>query len=135
MSVYLKKQLVKAAYNGSIFVPPERFYVALYTSTGPSETDATVNELSGQNYARAEWFPTMVDEDGLVTNSTRISFLPAVESWDQITYIGVVDEAGNLLDYGQITTPRTIYNNSSFAILPGEIVIQYNDVYIPEPPV
>lgn len=126
MSDYLEGKLIGVTYNGGTFTAPTNFYLALYTGTGPTESDASVNELSGGGYARVEWFPdTAVTPEWVVSNDADITFAEATADWSIINHVGIIDNLGNLLDYGPITTPRTILTGGVFKVLTGELDIQY----------
>ncbi len=125
-SQYLREKLTAATYNGVAFTPPTNFYLALYTLTGPVGLDPTMHELTGGNYSRVEWFPTVGTEpEWTVSNNEHIIFPTASLDWDIVTHLGIIDNLGNLLDHGPIITPRTIYAGGVFRVLIGELDIQY----------
>ena len=126
MSDYLEGKLIGVAYNGVAFTPPTTWDLALYTSTGPTEADASANELAGGGYARTSFNPTTaVTPDWIVSNDADITFPTATGDWSIINHVGIIDNLGNLLDYGPITTPRTVLTDGVFKVLLGELDIQY----------
>ena len=126
MSDYLEGKLIGVTYNGGTFTAPTSWDLALYTSTGPTESDASANELAGGGYARTAFTPTTaVTPDWIVSNDADITFPTATGDWSVINHVGVIDNLGNLLDYGPITTPRTVLTDGVFKVLLGELDIQY----------
>ncbi len=126
ISSYLEQKLMANTYSGVAYTPPTNWYVALYTSTGPIPTDASVNELSTGGYSRMEFFPdTIVGPDYIMSNDADIQFPTAEADWPIINHIGIIDNLGNLLDYGPITTPRTVLLDGIFKILLGELDVQF----------
>ncbi len=126
MSPYMREKMIGITYNGKSFTPPTNFYLVLYTSTGPTALDPFANELVGGGYVRIEWFPTeAVAPDWIVWNNAEIVLPIATVDWDIINHIGIVDNLGNLLDYGPVITPRTILAGGTYRARTGEIYIQY----------
>lgn len=109
---------------------PATLYIALYTSTpGPDGTGGT--EVTGGSYARkavtnndTNW-PDAVD--GVKENGTPITFAAATADWGIIEGVGVHDHAtaGNLHDFGDLETPRTVLNSDQFSFAAGQLIISY----------
>ena len=63
-------------------------------------------------YARVELNSLGEPVDGLVTNQQAINFNESTNGWGTVTHFVVYDSneagAGNLLMYGELTTPRTV---------------------------
>lgn len=125
MSDYLEEKLLKLMYTGGTMTAPTQWYIGLY-NTDPTD-DASGTELSGGAYARQAWTPTIgVGPDWTVSNTADITFPVATANWATINFIAIFDgAAGNMLDYGAITTPRTVLTDGVFKILAGELDVQY----------
>ena len=124
MSDYLEGKLIKVAYNGVAFTPPTTWEVRLY-NTDPTDADSGT-ELSLGGYAPTLFTPTTaVTPEWIVSNNADIVFPTATADWATINFVAVFDNLGNMLDYGAITTPRTVLTDGVFKILLGELDIQY----------
>lgn len=90
---------------------PATVYVGLYTSN-PDE-GGTGDEVltAGTGYARVSVANTDDNwpdaSSGVKVNATKIQFPLVVSSWGDISHFGIFDAAtaGNLLVYGEITSP------------------------------
>lgn len=91
---------------------PTEYYIGLSTSE-PNVSGANVNEPSTDaGYARVKLTSLSEPVDGVVTNSLAINFNESTASWGTITHFVIYDSAeadsGNLLMYGELSTPRAV---------------------------
>lgn len=91
---------------------PTEYYIGLSTSE-PNGSGANVNEPSTDaGYARVKLTSLSEPVDGVVTNSLAINFNESTASWGTITHFVIYDSAeadsGNLLMYGELSTPRAV---------------------------
>ena len=88
---------------------PTRYYIGLST-TAPTITGTNVSEPSGSGYARVELTTLGKPSGGVVTNSASVDFPESTASWGTVTHFVIYDAltGGNLLQYGQLSTPRSI---------------------------
>lgn len=130
MSNYLEKALNDHVLGGGDFTRPGTVYFALFT--GVTDGDAgTVTQVSGGSYARAAVtnnstnFPGASLGSGSKSNGQQITFPTATGSWGTVTHWGVYDapSGGNLLYWGELTSPRNIgtgdtprFNEGAFTI-------------------
>lgn len=91
---------------------PTKYYIGLST-TAPAINGTGVNEPSTDAaYARVELTSLGEPVDGVVTNTAAINFEESTASWGNITHFVIFDSAtvdsGNLLMYGELSTPRSV---------------------------
>jgi hypothetical protein len=140
MTDYLENKIIDWLLRGQAFTPPSTVYVGLFT-TAPTDAGGGV-EVSGGSYARvavactlANWAGTQgagsttasTGSSGTTSNNVAITFPAPTANWGTVTAFGLFDAAtgGNLLIYGNLTTPKTINNGDaapSFA--PGALTFQ-----------
>ncbi len=123
-SDYLENAILNAVLNQTSFVVSTP-YVALCTVAPTDSSGGT--EVSGGSYARAasttSW-PTATT--GTCSNDVAIAYPTATADWGNCLAFKIMDAStgGNMLYWGDITTPRTILNGDTtptFAI--GALVI------------
>ena len=91
---------------------PAKYYLGLST-TAPDLDGQNVTEPSTDaGYARVELTTLSAPTDGLVTNQQAVNFEESTNNWGTVTHFVIFDAAeantGNLLMYGELTTPRTV---------------------------
>lgn len=88
---------------------PTHYFIGLST-TAPTITGTNVSEPSGSGYARVELTTLSKPSGGVVTNTAAIDFHESTASWGTVTHFVIYDAltGGNLLQYGQLSTPRSI---------------------------
>lgn len=91
---------------------PTKYYLGLSTSAPDTNGSNVTEPSSSAGYARVELTSLGEPTDGLVTNQQAINFNESTSGWGTITHFVVYDAegvgAGNLLMYGELTTPRTV---------------------------
>lgn len=91
---------------------PTKYYLGLSTSAPDTNGSNVTEPSSSAGYARVELASLGEPADGLVTNQQAINFNESTSGWGTITHFVVYDAegvgAGNLLMYGELTTPRTV---------------------------
>lgn len=91
---------------------PMKYYIGLST-TAPTVNGTGVNEPSADaGYARVELTSLSEPIDGVVTNTAAINFDESTASWGGVTHFVIYDsdavDSGNLLMYGELSTPRSV---------------------------
>lgn len=88
---------------------PTQYFIGLST-TAPTVTGTNVSEPSGAGYSRVELTTLGKPSGGVVTNTASVDFPESTASWGTVTYFVIYDAltGGNLLQYGQLSTPRSI---------------------------
>lgn len=91
---------------------PAEYYIGL-SSTAPNMDGTNVGEPStSSGYARIKLDCLSEPTDGVVTNTLAINFDESTVSWGTITHFVIYDTgtagSGNLLMYGELSTPRTV---------------------------
>lgn len=130
MSNYLENKLIDYVFRGQSYTPPGNTWIGLLT-TGTSDANTGQVEVSGGNYARVQvgstllnWSATQgssntsisVGDNGTTYNINAITFpVPTGANWGVITAFGMYDAVtgGNLLFYGNLTTPKTVNNGDA----------------------
>jgi hypothetical protein len=130
LSDYLEEALMKAIFHATPFSPPPSVFVGLFTTT-PTDSNNGV-EASGTNYTRIEvnctsgWNPPVAMVGGFrCDNAAIIEFPVAGGNWGTINGVGIYDAAtnGNLLFYGNLTTPQTCVTGSQIKFAIGDLDI------------
>ncbi len=133
VSNYLENKLIDFIWRGEEFTPPEKVYVALFT-TAPNDAGGGT-EVSGGSYARVEvdcsllaWSGTQAlgstaassGSSGTTANNAAIVFPAPTANWGTVTHFGLFDaaSAGHLLQYGPLQMSRTINNGDAAAQFP-----------------
>lgn len=107
-SDYLEEAMLKHVLGGPDYQRPGTVYVALYT-VDPTDAGGGT-EVSGGGYARASISNTAAAWSPAGKNANAISFPTATEDWGEVVAFGLLDAAtgGNLLYWGELTTPRMV---------------------------
>ena len=130
MSDYLENKLIDYVFRGQSYTPPGNTWIGLLT-TATSDANTGQVEVSGGGYARVQvastllnWSATQgssntsisVGTSGTTYNINSITFpVPTGANWGVITAFGMYDASagGNLLFYGNLTTPKTVNNGDA----------------------
>ena len=89
---------------------PSEYYIGL-SSTAPNIRGGNVTEpLSNSGYKRVKLENLSEPADGVITNEQAISFDESTANWGTMSHFVIYDalEAGNLLMYGTLSTPRNV---------------------------
>lgn len=102
---------------------PSEYYIGLST-TAPSVNGTNVTEPSASaGYSRVKLTNLSEPATGVVTNSQAINFEESTASWGTVTHFVIYDSAsvgeGNLLMYGQLSTPRSVEASTIMTIKEG----------------
>lgn len=115
ISNYLEAAILNHIYRGNIggtvFAQPSSLFVALYTSD-PTDADSGA-EITDAAYVRQPvtfGAPVVGVAKTTIANDVLITFPAATVDWGVVTHFGIKDAltAGNLLDHGQLTVPKSI---------------------------
>ena len=89
---------------------PSEYYIGL-SSTAPNISVGNVTEpLSNSGYKRVKLENLSEPADGVITNEQAISFDESTANWGTMSHFVIYDalEAGNLLMYDTLSTPRNV---------------------------
>lgn len=89
---------------------PTEMWIGLST-TAPNINGTNVNEPSGSaGYSRIKLETLGEPASGVVTNTANIDFNESTASWGTVTHFVIYDaqNGGNLLQYGALSTPRSV---------------------------
>lgn len=89
---------------------PSEYYIGL-SSTTPNISGGNVTEpLSNSGYKRVKLENLSEPADGVITNEQAISFDESTANWGTMSHFVIYDalEAGNLLMYDTLSTPRNV---------------------------
>jgi len=84
----LSNNVLSHVFQGESYTPPQRIYVALFTSAG---------EVSGGGYSRQE-ITLGAPANGVIRNDSEVHFPLAETDWGTITQTVLFDENDNRLD-------------------------------------
>ena len=108
--------------NGSYTAPTP--YVALFTAA-PSDAGGGT-EVSGGSYARVDASALFgAAAAGTCANDAEIAFPTASASWGTIVAFAIMDAAtdGNMLVWGDLTTPKAVGDGDTATFAIGALVI------------
>lgn len=102
---------------------PSKYYIGL-SSTTPNLDGTGVNEPSTDaGYLRKELNSLSTPTDGTVTNELAINFDESTADWGTITHYVIYDsdaiDSGNLLMFGELSTPRRVETATIMTIKEG----------------
>lgn len=102
---------------------PAQYYIGLSSST-PSIDGSNVNEPSSDaGYKRLLLTSLSEPVDGLVSNEQDINFDESTANWGTITHYVIYDsptvDDGNLLMFGELSTPRSVETATIMTIKSG----------------
>lgn len=89
---------------------PSEYYIGL-SSTAPNISGGNVTEpLSNSGYKRVKLENLSEPTYGVITNEQAISFDESTANWGTMSHFVIYDalEAGNLLMYDTLSTPRNV---------------------------
>jgi len=89
---------------------PTEYWIGLST-TAPNINGTNVTEpTSSTGYTRMKLDMLSAPSAGVVTNTSSIEFNESTASWGTITHFVIYDaqNGGNLLQYGALSTPRSV---------------------------
>ena len=89
---------------------PSEYYIGL-SATAPNISGGNVTEpLSNSGYKRVKLENLSEPADGVITNEQAISFDESTANWGTMSHFVIYDalEAGNLLMYDTLSTPRNV---------------------------
>lgn len=116
--------------TATAYTQPSR-YIALFTGTAATtkanlEAGTLTDEVStsGTAYGR-QLISFNAASGGSTSNSTTVTFSAATASWGTVTCVAIMDQStgGNVLFYGEVTTPKTIDTGDTFQISSGNLTI------------
>lgn len=90
-------------------IPSEMWIGLSTTAPNPNGTGYT-EPSSGTGYARVRLDMLGEPNTGVVTNTANIDFNESTASWGTVTHFVIFDAQndGNLLQYGALSTPRSV---------------------------
>ena len=121
-TTYFLNLVAGNVYKSKTDVPlPTELWIGLSTST-PTINGDSVNEPSGSaGYARVQLTDLNDPSSGVVTNKNNIDFNESTASWGTVTHFVIYDakNSGNLLQYGPLSTPRSVETATIMTIKSG----------------
>jgi hypothetical protein len=139
MTNWFENRLIDFIFRGQNYIPPTNLYVALFSTR--ITDDAEAEELSGDGYARViaprslfAWAgtqgPGSVEisngNTGRTSNNNTVQFPVAQGEWGTALWWAIMDApaGGNMLYYGELLYPRTIYpGDTPLTFDPGDMTI------------
>lgn len=109
---------------------PSTYYIGL-SSTTPTVSGTNVTEPSGGGYARVAISSALGQpSNGVITNSTAVTFAKSTADWGVMTHFVVYDAAtgGNLLLYNAMSRARTVEADNIMVAEAGAITLSVVNV-------
>jgi hypothetical protein len=122
-STYLDNNFLNAALRNTPYTPPVSVHLALYLIAPGVGGGGT--EVSGAGYSRQPvTFSAPVG--GQCSNTADINFPVALADWGTVTAFGLLDNSsgGNLLYFGNLSSPRFIAASDQAKFPTGQLVTQ-----------
>lgn len=126
-SDYLETAIIDHVLRNTVYTSPVAVYCALFT-VAPTESGVSPNyggtEVSGNNYARTA-VTFGAPSGGACSNNAPVNFPQATGVWGNIVAFAIIDNAvgGNMLYFGNFTTPKQVNNTDILSILTGQLTI------------
>lgn len=100
---------------------PTEYYIGLSTTQPNINGSGYTEPSSGANYARVKLDMLGAPNTGVVTNQANIDFNESTASWGTVTHFVIFDalNGGNLLQYGSLSTPRSVETGTIMTIKSG----------------
>lgn len=130
-SDFTENAVLNLMFRRTAFMPAGAF-LALFTTAGGLENNApgSQTEVVGTGYTRintADFGGFSLATVGTTTNVADNEFSTALGDWGVVTHLGVMDSPtpgeGNVLAWGELTNPRTIYEGDALRVRAGALVI------------
>lgn len=102
--------------RNTAYTKPTNVKCHLYT-TVPNAADAGGTEVSGGSYAAQDIYGTTAWDnhaDGTTENTNVVTYPTASANWGTVNGFVLRDQAAGMLFFGNLTTPRTVYNLDVF---------------------
>lgn len=122
LSNYLEDKFLDITLRASLWTPPSKVYLALYTSDPTDANSGT--EVTGGAYTRQQ-ITFANPSNGTVSSFSDVLFPVATAGWGTITHFGILDAqtSGNLFYHGSLTNPKTIALDDQLKIAAGDISV------------
>jgi hypothetical protein len=134
---YLESGLLNHVFRNSAYSAPATLYIGLTQSFVSGNIEAgTVDEPSTGSYARqaytsngTNWIAPYASGSATAThNTSAIEFPVATANIGDVSGVFIADDpsAGNILFYGELSTPRNIREGDQFVFSSGALKITFN---------
>ena len=102
---------------------PTNYYIGLSKSAPSIDGTGSDEPPAEAGYARVRLANLSEPTDGVVTNTAAINFDESTANWGTITHFVIYDSptagSGNLLMYGELSTPRSVETATIMTIKEG----------------
>lgn len=113
-------------YGDGAYSKPATVYLALFTAAPGVGGGGT--EVTGGSYVRLAVTNNLANfpdaAAGIKSNGVAFTFIQATAAWGTVIAVGIFDAstAGNLLDFANLTTPKTVGNGDVLSFPIGSMV-------------
>ena len=125
-STYLNDNFINVALRNTVFVSPPTVWCALYTaSPGVGGGGTEVAGPGGTAYA-LQIVTFIAPTLGIASNDADVNFPVATGDYGTITSFALLDASsgGNLLYFGNLSTPRLVLTNDQVRFPLGQFIVQ-----------
>lgn len=102
---------------------PEQYYIGLSTTAPAADGTGATEPSADAGYKRLLLSNLSEPANGLVANQDDVNFDESTASWGTITHYVIYDSpavnGGNLLMYGELSTPRSVESATIMTIKAG----------------
>jgi len=122
---FLENSLINHVLRNVAYTSPTNIFVALFNVAPTDAGGGTEVSTVGTAYIR-QGVTFDPPSDGTTQNDSDVLFPAAVASWGEIVAFALFDAAsgGNMLYYGNLTTPKTVSIADTFEWLTGNLTVQ-----------
>ncbi len=120
---YLDNIFINLALRNTPWVQPAIVYVALYSVAPTASGGGT--EITGGGYGRQP-ATFSAPTNGVTSNVSDVNFPIASTDWGAVVAFAICDTSsgGNILYFGNLSTPRTVLTNDQLRFPAGQLVAQ-----------
>lgn len=131
-STYLAQAILNHVLRGQYYTPPAGIYLALGLADFTAN-NVTANEVSAAWYARQQItsFEAPTGSGMSTSNSNALQFSAVTGSAVSVSHWGLYDAStsGNLLAYGEFTSPRIANVNNVVKVAAGSLEITFSGMF------
>lgn len=129
-STYLERKWLDLILSNTAYSIPAAVYIGLWTVT--PNAGGTGTEVTGGSYARlsvtnnnTNWPAATGSNPASKSNGVDFTFATPTAGWGTITGVSIHDavSGGNMLYYGDLTTPKTVNSGDTVRFTTGSLVI------------
>lgn len=104
---FLEEELLDHVFGLGAYTPATEWNIALSTADPGEDGSGLIEPDGGDAYARVN-FTDWARAGSTISNDSDVTFAKATGAWGTITHFAIVDQLGNFLMRGALTTPKVV---------------------------